>query len=271
MARRRRFYARDSHGRFSKTAGRKGTYKKKLSTRRKVAYGVAAAAVVGGAALGGRELYRAGGRKGYEYGRAQGIKTGKPLRGSKGRFLGDEHKRDSSQNPYARGYRPFGRDGRARKPPKLRTIRDRYRQWERRKEGVSPRTQGRVERNVRRRASAASQRARQRANARRYNDAQSRSQRVGNAARNAARRTGQAASGVDVRKLYSSAPSRRARQVRTNARINASVLAHSIQSNRTVTNARINSAVIGQQVRAGAAARKTARAKKNVRNLGKKR
>ena len=186
---RRRFYARDSHGRFARTAGPKGVYKKKTSTKRKVAYAAGGAAVVAGAAIGGRELYRAGGRKGYEYGRAQGIKTGQPLRGPRGKFLKDEFKRDSSQNPFARGYRPVGKDGRARRAPKLRTASDRYRQWERRQEGVSPRKQGRAAYKASRAAGVRSAKRVESANARRYNRAQRASQvrtNVGNRARRSA-------------------------------------------------------------------------------------
>lgn len=181
MARRRRFYARDRHGRFARTAGSKGVYKRRMSTRKKVAIAGAAAVAVGVGVVGGRELYRAGARKGWEIGKVQGVKQGKPLRGNRGRFLSDSAKRDYSQNPFARGYRPVGKEGRARKAPKLRTVGDRYRQWERRAEGVSPNPGRRATKANRAMANnKTAQRAAKiaKANAKRYNQAQSASQRV---------------------------------------------------------------------------------------------
>lgn len=191
----RRFYARDSHGRFSRTAGRGGAYRRKTSTKRKVAYGVGALAIAGGAAIGGRELYRAGGRKGFDYGLAQGKKAGAPLKGSKGRFVKNEYigadgtpktvRRDTT-NPFSRGQRPVGKDGRARKPPKLRTARDRARQNTRIRERKLTNSKGRKETRTRRNVRRATARARTNritnSNARRYNDAQSAS-RVANGVR----------------------------------------------------------------------------------------
>jgi hypothetical protein len=121
MARRRRFYARDSHGRFSRVAGSRGAYRRKMSTRRKVAYGVAAAAVVGGGALGARQAYRAGARRGYDVGKKQGIYLGKPLRGANGRMRPNAEKRDYSQNPFARGHRSVGPMGQARRNASIGT------------------------------------------------------------------------------------------------------------------------------------------------------
>lgn len=106
MARRRRFYARDSHGRFARTAGSKGVYKRKMSTRKKVAIAGAAAVAVGVGVAGGRELYRAGARKGYDVGKKHGLYEGKPLRGARGRIRPNSEKKDTSQNPFARGKRP---------------------------------------------------------------------------------------------------------------------------------------------------------------------
>lgn len=176
MARRRRFYARDTHGRFARTAGAKGVYKKKMSTKRKVAIAGAGAVAVGAVAVGGREAYRAGARKGWEVGKRQGIYEGKPLRGKRGKFMPNSVKHDTSQNPFARGYRPVGPMGRARKPPKMRTARDRYRQWEKRQEGTSPRTQSRRMHKATRAAGINRAKAAERSRARRYDRAQKMSQ-----------------------------------------------------------------------------------------------
>ena len=202
---RRKFYARDRSGRFARTAGSKGVYRKKASTRRKVAYAAGAAAIVGGAAIGGRELYRAGGRKGFEYGKAQGIKEGKPLRGRKGKFLPDDLKRDYSQNPYARGFRPVGKEGRARKAPKLRTVGDRARQAtrirERKLTGEKGRKEGRIRRQATRRTDQFRKdgpQRRERARARRYDRAQRASQVRGRASNRARRSTQNAATNLFV-------------------------------------------------------------------------
>ena len=204
---RRKFYARAKNGQFARTAGSKGVYRKKTSTRRKVAYATGAALIVGGAAVGGRELYRAGGRKGYEYGRAQGIKTGAPLRGPKGKFLKDDLKRDSSQNPFARGFRPVGKDGRARKAPKLRTAGDRLRQSTRIAEGISPRPSTRAQRRRNKAAKNASTKIREasigRSNSRRYNQAQSASQRVRSGAARVRNNVGTAGAQVRSRNAFS--------------------------------------------------------------------
>ena len=202
---RRKFYARDRSGRFARTTGSKGVYRKKASTRRKVAYAAGAVAIAGGAALGGRELYRAGGRKGFEYGKAQGIKQGAPLRGRKGKFLPDDLKRDYSQNPYARGFRPVGKEGRARKAPKLRTVGDRVRQAtrirERKLTGEKGRKEGRIRRQVTRRTDQFRKdgpQRRERARARRYDRAQRASQVRGRASNRARRSTQNAATNLFV-------------------------------------------------------------------------
>lgn len=198
---RRKFYARAKNGQFARTAGSKGVYRKKTSTRRKVAYAAGAVAIAGGAALGGRELYRAGGRKGFEYGKAQGIKQGAPLRGRKGKFLPNDLKRDYSQNPYARGFRPVGKEGRARKAPKLRTAGDRMRQSTRIAEGISPRPSTRAQRKRSKATQVGRARLREasigRVNSRRYNAAQSASQRVRTGAKTA--RNNVATAGAQVR------------------------------------------------------------------------
>lgn len=182
MARRRRFYARDRSGRFARTAGSRGVYKKKSSTARKVAIGVGIVAIGGAVAVGTHQAYRAGGRKGFEYGKAQGIKSAAPLRGRKGKFLPNDLKRDYSQNPYAKGFRPVGSEGRARRAPKIRTVGDRLSQSTRIREGTSPRSQSRNARRASQAAGRASAVVRARriskVNSVRFNQAQSASQRV---------------------------------------------------------------------------------------------
>lgn len=289
MARRRRFYARDTHGRFARVNGSRGVYKRRMSTRKKIAIAGAGAVAVGVAAYGGRELYRAGARKGWEIGKVQGVKQGKPLRGNRGRFLSDSAKRDYSQNPFARGYRPVGKEGRARKVPKLRTVGDRYRQWERRAEGVSP-NPGRRATKAARNAGRMSARVRAtklaRSNARRFNDAQTRSQVANNAGR-AARNASAAAGTVGSQVLKQSrAGMRNARtnarsagnRARTNARINSTIVGHNVRSHpasraasQRVTNARINAAVLGANAGQKVSAVKTRRQKASVRKLKRKR
>lgn len=133
MARRRSFYARDSHGRFART---NTVYRKKSSTKRKVAIAGAAAVAVGGAYVGAHHAYSAGARKGWEIGKMHGVKEATPHRGTNGRMRPKSEKRDYSQNPFAKGYAPFGKEGRARKLPKVtpgsmyRTSRQRSRRRE---------------------------------------------------------------------------------------------------------------------------------------------
>lgn len=101
---RRSFYARDGRGRFART---NSTYKRKLSTKKKVAIAGAGAVGVAAVAIGTHQAYRAGGRKGYEIGKKHGVYMGAPLRDKKtGRVRPNADKKDFSQNPYARGYRP---------------------------------------------------------------------------------------------------------------------------------------------------------------------
>lgn len=286
MARRRRFYARDSHGRFSKTAGRGGQYRKKISTRRKVAYAAGGVALVGAAAYGGRELYRSGARKGWDVGKKQGIYEGKPLRGKNGRIRPNAEKLDFKQNPFARGYRPVGKNNAGRRNARIGTrIRatnvavhkadQNFAAGRSRIDGMH------IEKRVKGFRNSVTRNA---SKARAYNDAQSRSQKVGNAARRAgsvARTAGgravKATNGVDVRKLYSSAPRRNVSRMRTNARINSSIISHNVRStgmvkvaSQRVTNARINSAVVGQQVRSAAATRRVASQKRAVKKLRKR-
>ena len=113
---RRSFYARDNRGRFART---NSTYKRKASTRRKVAIAGAGALGVAAVAIGTHQAYRAGGRKGYEIGKKHGVYMGAPLRDKKtGRVRPNSDKKDFSQNPYARGFRPksHGMQGARRNP-----------------------------------------------------------------------------------------------------------------------------------------------------------
>ena len=121
MARRRRNYARDRRGRFARTTGRGGVYKKKMSTRKKIAIAGAGAVAVGAAVVGTQQAYRAGARKGWEVGKAHGVYEGKPLRGAKGRIRPNSEKRDVSRNPYSRGYRPVAKHNMARRTPGVKT------------------------------------------------------------------------------------------------------------------------------------------------------
>lgn len=203
MARRRRHYARDRHGRFARTYGPKGQYKRKMSTRKKVAIAGAGAVAIGAVAVGTHAAYRAGARKGWEIGKVQGNYEGRPLRGKNGRMLPASQKKDYSQNPFARGNRPVGRMGTARPRPGVRTriragrvaaarIDQNYVGGKRRLDGFHA-----TRRASRARSSIAEmgrdrvrrQRSSGEARARRYNAAQARSQVVSGA--NNARRTAQ--------------------------------------------------------------------------------
>lgn len=113
----RRFIARDSHGRFAKTGS---VYRRKASTRKKVAIGAAGAVIVAGAIVGGRELYRSGARTGYDVGKSHGIKSATPVRRN-GRFVGKNPK--EYKNPYRRGYRAVGKNRMARRSPGIRVRR----------------------------------------------------------------------------------------------------------------------------------------------------
>lgn len=183
MARRRRFYARDRRGRFSRTAGAKGQYKKKMSTRKKVA--IAGAVVVTGAAVayGGKAAYRAGGRKGWELGKVQGRQEATPKQVRRGgRFTGEKVNRDYSQNPFARGFMPAGKEGRARRRPGVNagSIARAYKRYERKAEGLGPKRAAKntaaqqAKRTINKLAKQ--QAARGAGNARRYNAAQTASQ-----------------------------------------------------------------------------------------------
>lgn len=183
MARRRRFYARDRRGRFARTAGAKGSYKRKMSTRKKVAIGAAGAVAIGAAAYGGRELYRAGGRKGWEYGKVQGRQEATPKQVRRaGRFTGEKVNRDYSQNPFARGFMPAGKEGRARVRPGINagSIARAYKRYERKAEGLGPKRAARntasqkAKRTINKLAKQHAARAS--GNARRYNAAQTASQ-----------------------------------------------------------------------------------------------
>ena len=207
MARRRRFYARDTHGRFARVNGSRGVYKRRMSTRKKIAIAGAGAVAVGVAAYGGRELYRSGARKGYDVGKKHGLYEGKPLRGSKGRIRPNSEKKDTSQNPFARGKRPQ-RHGlqRARKGHSIATraratrvamhrVDQNFAQGRRRTEGFHARKRANTAarnsaRAVNSLAKAQAKRAGQRA--KRYNNAQTRSQMANrvNSGVASARRTG---------------------------------------------------------------------------------
>ena len=192
MARRRRFYARDTHGRFARVNGSRGVYKRRMSTRKKIAIAGAGAVAVGVAAYGGRELYRSGARKGYDVGKKHGLYEGKPLRGSKGRIRPNSEKKDTSQNPFARGKRPQ-RHGlqRARNRAGIGTrmratnvamhrVDQNFAQGRRRTEGFHATKRARNARHVAGRSVSQSL-ARARSMANRYNDAQARSQAVNGA------------------------------------------------------------------------------------------
>lgn len=210
MARRRRFYARDRRGRFARTAGGKGVYKKKLSKKKKLAIGGAVVVGVGAAALGGRELYRAGGRKGWEIGKRQGIYEGKPLRGKNGRMRPNSEKRDYSQNPFAPGMRPVGPMGAARPRPSAGTrirasavgmhrIDQNFSEGKKRTDGMHVRRRNRERIAGARRAASNA--------AKRYNDAQSRSQTIGDiksASRSAARAGRRVSDSARLQGLYAS-------------------------------------------------------------------
>lgn len=221
MARRRRFYARDRRGRFARTTGAGGQYKKKMSTKKKLAIAGAGAVAVGAAAYGGRELYRAGGRKGFEYGKAQGIYEARPRR-EKGRFS-KRPKVDTSQNPFEGRNRPRGPMGLARPRPTIgRRVRATSVAINRMDQNFAEgraRTDGM---HVRRRAQRNAQSARRRASAaaRRYNDAQSRSQMVNevrNAGQGLRRASRNAGDTVRLQGLYASErASRTARRTAAN-------------------------------------------------------
>lgn len=268
MARRRRFYARDSRGRFARTAGSRGRYKKKMSTRKKVVLAGAGAVAVGAAAYGGRELYRAGARKGWDIGKHQGRHEATPARIRRGgKFTKETVNRDFSQNPFARGYMPAGKHGRAAQKPKLTaaSVGRMYRRYERAAEGQGPK---RASRNL------ASQTAKRQANravraatsrARRYNAAQSASQ------ASSAMRSG------------ASNARRTAGNLRTNTRINAAVISHQMGArassasssarNSSVGRAarsraagvKVDATIIGHQARTARTRRRYAKAKKKAR------
>lgn len=199
--RRRRFYARDRRGRFARTHGARGQYKRRMSTRKKVVIAGGAVVAAGAVAYGGRELYRAGARKGWDLGKHQGRHEATPARIRRGgKFTKETVNHDFSQNPFARGYKPAGRHGRAVRKPKVTaaSLGRLYRRYERAAEGQGPRRASRniarqtVSRQARRAASAAAARAK------RYNAAQSASQgaaRVRGAGR-------AAASGVQTARLH---------------------------------------------------------------------
>lgn len=238
MARRRRFYARDRRGRFARTAGSKGTYKKKMSTRKKVAIGAAAAVAVGGAAYGGRELYRAGGRKGWELGKVQGRQEATPKQVRRqGKFTGEKVNRDYSQNPFARGYMPAGKEGRARKRPGVNagSIARAYKRYERKAEGLGPK---RAAKNTATQAFSrginklAKQKAAQgKARALRYNAAQTKSQ-LNDFVRSGATNTRRAAG-----------------RARTNARINSVLAANEIRTNARAAGSRASASRVGRATR----------------------
>ena len=207
MARRRRgFYARDRRGRFAKTSGAKGVYKKKLSTKKKVAIGGAIVVGAGVAAIGGRELYRAGGRKGYEYGKKQGIYETRPRR-EKGRFS-KRPKVDTSQNPFEGRNRPVGPMGVARPRPSagtrvraasvaLNKVDQNFSEGKKRTDGMHVRRRNK-ERIAGARRGAVSA-------AKRFNDAQSRSQTVSQvrqSSRDAARAGRRVSDGVRLQSMY---------------------------------------------------------------------
>lgn len=101
MARRRKFYARDSRGRFRRTVG---PARSPMSRGKKIAIAGAAVAVAGGSAYGAHKIYRAGAAKGFDVGKRQGIYSATPLRDNKGRIKKGGHK--PTPNPYRRGMRP---------------------------------------------------------------------------------------------------------------------------------------------------------------------
>ena len=111
MGRRRSFYARDGRGRFAHT---NTVYRKKSSTRRKIAIAGAGAAAVGIAAITVKSAHQAGLRAGYETGKAHGVNQSTQMRSRKGRVLPRSANHDYSKNPYAKGYKPIGKDKRAR-------------------------------------------------------------------------------------------------------------------------------------------------------------
>lgn len=245
MARRRRFYARDRRGRFARTAGAKGSYKRKMSTRKKVAIGAAGAVAIGAAAYGGRELYRAGGRKGWEYGKVQGRQEATPKQVRKsGRFTGQKVNRDYSQNPFEKGYSPFGKEGRARKRPKVTagSIARMYKRYENKAEGRGPKRAAKnaaaqtLSRQVNKLAKQKA--AAGKARAQRYNAAQTKSQ-VNDFVRSGATNTRRAAS-----------------RARTNARINRVIAADELRTRGSAAGRRAASSGVGRAARSRVAGAK---------------
>lgn len=113
MARRRGFYARDSHGRFARTGH---VYSKKMSTKRKLAIAGAGAVAVG-TAVGVSHSYgkRSGIRQGHRVGYERGFQAGKrnitnslpqrdPKTGRMGRSINKQRRLDRAA--YARGAKP---------------------------------------------------------------------------------------------------------------------------------------------------------------------
>ncbi len=109
---RRALYYRDSHGRFTNAQG----YRRKLSTKQKVALAAAGAVMVGTAAVGTHQVYRAGARKGYargvRHGFTEGFSHGKPTRNAKGHMQAPQPKKPR-KNPYRSSSVPSRRRFRA--------------------------------------------------------------------------------------------------------------------------------------------------------------